>query len=102
MTAIEYASMSTTALQGLDANSNGLNREASRELHRRALAELTGTGRNPAQLLRQLEARRHGPDCRTPRERYVAMWAKRHVTAHGASPRELYLQLMAKRIAGGW
>jgi hypothetical protein len=101
MRPIECASMAE--LQRRDIDTNGLDRQAAAELRRRALAaNLRGSaGRNPAELLRQLETRRN-PDYRTPAQRLIALEARQHPTAHGAKPCALLLQLYATRIAGNW
>jgi hypothetical protein len=100
----EFASMSDSELIQMDIDFNGvIPRAAQAELRRRQLAARTGGGRrNPAELLRELERRKNGPDLRTPAERLIWLEARKHVTASGVDPRELLLQMAARRISQGW
>jgi hypothetical protein len=100
MAPVEYASMSDAALRQLDISMNGLDHQASQELRRRALAELTGAGRrDPRALLRELERRKNGPDLRSPAEKVIATYA---MCRHTRDPREAMLALHAMRISQGW
>jgi hypothetical protein len=96
MTPVEYASLSE--LQRRDVDTNGTDREAAAELRRRWLAAKLGggSGRDPRQLLAELEARRHGPA--TARERQLATYAK----YRGRDPRRALLATWALRIREGW
>jgi len=97
---IEYASLAE--LQRRVVDTNGCDHQAGAELRRRGLAaKLGGAHRRPAELLRELELRRN-PDLRTPRDRLIALEAKRHTTARGVDPRQLLLQMHAIRIDEGW
>jgi hypothetical protein len=97
MTSIEYASLGE--LQRRDVNSNGLDREAAAELRRRAMTTRLGTsrGRDPHQLLKELERRRH-PDG-APRDLLVATYAR---LRHTRDPRQALLATWAMRIDQGW
>ena len=96
MTQVEYASLGE--LQRRDVDSNGLDREAAAELRRRGLAALTGAGRrDPAQLLRELQLRRH-PDG-SPPNKLIATYAR---LRHTRDPRRALLATWAIRIDQGW
>jgi hypothetical protein len=94
---VEYAAMSDAQLRRLDVDTNGLS-PASQELRRRGLAaKLGGARRTPAELLRELELRRH-PDA-APRDRLIATYARCRSTR---DPRTAMLALWATRLNGGW
>ena len=97
MPSIEYASLAS--LQRRDVDSNGLDREAAVELRRRGLAARTGAGRgrDPAQLLRELQLRRH-PDG-SPRDPVIATYAQ---LRHTRNPYKAMLALHAMRIDQQW
>jgi hypothetical protein len=94
MTSVEYASLAE--LQRRDCDSNGTDIEAGRELARRRLAALTGR-RSPAELLRELELRRH-PDG-SPRDPLIQTYA---MCKHTRDPHIALLALWAMRIDGNW
>jgi hypothetical protein len=94
----EYAAMSNDELRRLDVDLNGLDRRASAELRRRALAELTGAGRrDPQALLRELE--RIGPyGPMSTQERKLRTWAM----CRSRDPHQALLAMHAMRIVQGW
>lgn len=96
MTRIEFAAMSDAALRKLDTDTNGLS-EAKFELRRRGLVERTGSGRTPADRLRELERiGPYGPMSAEERElRTMALY-------RGRNPHFCVLAAHATRILGGW
>jgi hypothetical protein len=96
MTPVEQASVRELERRVVDTN--GCDHAAQNELRRRALAALTGTSRrSPAELLRELQLRRH-PDG-SPRNRLIATYA---MCRHTRDPHRAMLALWAKRIDQGW
>jgi hypothetical protein len=97
MTSVEYASLSW--LRGRVADTNGCDHGALNELRRRELSERCGIGggRDPRQLLREMELRRH-PDG-SPRDPVVATYAR---LRHTRDPRLALLATWAMKIDGGW
>jgi hypothetical protein len=97
MPSIEYASLAS--LQRRDVDTNGLDREAAAELRRRSLAAKLGggSGRSPADRLRELQLRRH-PDG-SPRNKLIATYAR---LRHTRDPRRALLATWAIRIDQGW